>query len=703
MDLYLIAISLGGLAAGTAMVLVVILALGMVIFVHELGHFLVAKLCGVKVEKFYLGFGWPLAKFRLGETEYGIGVLPLGGYVKMLGQEDNPARLREEIERARRELSARAADPSELEGLQQAEAALYDPRSYLAQSVPRRMAIISAGVIMNLLFAVLCATLAYRIGVRETPAAVGALYPGLGAWQVGLKPDDQIVEVAGQRMETFLDMREAVTLGDEMQQGLPIVIRRPGVPELQRFYVRPDRRHILPIIGVGPPLTTRLAPDGPAVLPGSAASRATPPLKPGDRIMAVDEQPISRYGELDAWLVRHPDKELALTVERQVTAAEDGAAKKGNRQLQTKRLLVRVPPQPMRRLGLVMKLGPVVAVQRGSPAEAAGIEPGDVLLAIDGQPVGDPMTLLERLRGGGGQSVVCQIERPGKPPQRLDCALALREVRSFAAPEYKGSPLDVPALGVVCNVIAEVQQVLPDSPAAQAGMKPGDVVTQAVIVPPKDQPATDAAGRPLLRQQEETLEISAEEPSWPTLIYALQRALPETTVKLTWKRGEKNYTATLKPYSDPQWFSVDRGLRFETASFSHLAGNWLEALQLGSARTWESALLVYRVIQRLGQRKLSLRVLVGPIGIFVTAKEMAEEGLSSLLMFLTLISANLAVLNFLPIPVLDGGHMVFLIYEGIRGKPADERVQVGLAYLGLVLLLCLMVWVVMLDVSRLLS
>ena len=64
------------------------------IFVHELGHFLVAKACGVKCEKFYIGFdigGSKLFKFQWGETEYGIGILPLGGYVKMLGQDDNPA------------------------------------------------------------------------------------------------------------------------------------------------------------------------------------------------------------------------------------------------------------------------------------------------------------------------------------------------------------------------------------------------------------------------------------------------------------------------------------------------------------------------------------------------------------------------------------------------------------------------------------
>src|SRR5277367_1709950 len=122
-------------------ILEVCVGLGMVIFVHELGHFLVAKACGVKCEKFYLGFdiyGLKFCKFKWGETEYGIGILPLGGYVKMLGQDDNPGKAAEERER------------STIAGETGAEA--LDPRSYMAQSVPKRMAIISAGVIMNVIF-----------------------------------------------------------------------------------------------------------------------------------------------------------------------------------------------------------------------------------------------------------------------------------------------------------------------------------------------------------------------------------------------------------------------------------------------------------------------------------------------------------------------------------------------------------------------
>ena len=85
-------------------IVVVLVAVNMLIIVHEWGHFIVARMCGVKCEKFYIWFdvfGWRICKFKWGETEYGLGVLPLGGYVKMLGQEDNPARLREELERAK--------------------------------------------------------------------------------------------------------------------------------------------------------------------------------------------------------------------------------------------------------------------------------------------------------------------------------------------------------------------------------------------------------------------------------------------------------------------------------------------------------------------------------------------------------------------------------------------------------------------------
>jgi len=135
----------------------VVLGLGFVIFVHELGHFLVAKACGVKCEKFYVGFDVPIKIFgrqilpaalfrkQIGETEYGIGMVPFGGYVKMLGQDDNPGNIEREIERSRE-----GGDSGAAESAGYIDRNELDPRSYRAKTVPQRMAIISAGVIFNL-------------------------------------------------------------------------------------------------------------------------------------------------------------------------------------------------------------------------------------------------------------------------------------------------------------------------------------------------------------------------------------------------------------------------------------------------------------------------------------------------------------------------------------------------------------------------
>ena len=125
----------------TVVILMVAVGLGFVIFVHELGHFVVAKLCGVKCEKFYLGFdiaGLKFCKFRWGETEYGIGILPLGGYVKMLGQEDNPARLQEKWSGQktgeRRERSEERETQAAASGLSPAPSPSPQPRAPSPQS-----------------------------------------------------------------------------------------------------------------------------------------------------------------------------------------------------------------------------------------------------------------------------------------------------------------------------------------------------------------------------------------------------------------------------------------------------------------------------------------------------------------------------------------------------------------------------------------
>ena len=103
------------------------------------------------------------------------------------------------------------------------------------------------------------------------------------------------------------------------------------------------------------------------------------------------------------------------------------------------------------------------------------------------------------------------------------------------------------------------------------------------------------------------------------------------------------------------------------------------------------------VLNRLGTRDVSPANLSGPLGILGVTYQVAKQGFPDLLMLLAYLGANLAVINLLPIPVLDGGHLVFLAYEGIRGKPADPEWQIRLSVVGLLFLLSIMVFATAMD------
>jgi len=591
-------VALGLLDAGMWLaVLKVAVGLGMVIFVHELGHFSVAKLCGVKCEKFYLGFdigGWKLCKFSYGETEYGIGILPLGGYVKMLGQEDNPARLQEEIERAKQKPAqgeqgqqAPPADQAkENQGekekqtedepgdLAAAEAALYDPRSYLAQSVPKRMAIISAGVIMNLLFAFLMAVIAYKMGVKQMACGVGQIIPGGAAWQVNLKVGDRITNIGGEDVHRFRDLREAISLGDNIEQGIPIVVRRPGVEQPLRFSVKPDSSGLVPVIGVVNPRTSTLLTEDLAVRPGSAAARAKPPFELGDKIVRIDKTPIGSYRDLHACLALHGDKTLAVTVQR---AAQGDAGRRASAG-PAKELTIEVPPNPMYRLGLVMELGEISAVQADSPAATAGIIAGDRIVKIDGQPPGDPMTLPDRLRRRAGDTVTLTIERESDTEPSIDIPVALRRADWYECPMIEGDPMTAPALGIAYRVLNRVHSAVAGSPAAAAGLRSGDRIVQAIVYPPdKDTLPADLP----LRQKKITIDFDEEHRNWPSFIFALQETLPGTQVELKWLRRQEREKATLAPVADDEWFNPDRGFLFEPVYFYQTADSWAQAVRFG--------------------------------------------------------------------------------------------------------------------------
>lgn len=684
-------------------ILKVAIGLGLVIFVHELGHFLVAKACGVKCEKFYLGFdinGWKLAKFQWGETEYGIGILPLGGYVKMLGQDDNPARAAEERERAKMKEAHPVAvtHPGDLPHEPTADdPAVYDPRSYMAKSVPQRMAIISAGVIMNLIFAVIFAAVAYRFGVKFIPSVIGGTSPAYPAWQAGIQPGDKIVRFGNGPEDEHLrfeyDLKINVLLtgaNDSLEMG----VRRYGTDHIDTVVVRPtgidkaDKN--LVVIGVVPSHGLTLLKE--PALETTSAAKAKDGFKEGDIITHIrrvtrnindnPKMPVGDYVRLQGIQWQFSDIPLEYYVKRRDPKNPDGERIDA---------VVRVDPNPIRTLGLVMKMGPVSAIQAGSPADRAGFQVGDQIVSINGKTDLDPLRIGELFKMAETNTVEVK---------RKDATISLkvepRQPRDFIVGTEDG-PASCDELGIAFYVLNIVQSVEPGSPA-DGKVLPGDEITSASIPPADD----DEAAQFKKSELDKAIEFNNKDKrNWPSLHGLLQQLPLGHKLELSWTHESAARKETFQTAAAKKWFSNSRGLSLEALTEIRKVESWGEAFSLGVRETKESVGQVVTTLRKLVGGELSLSGFGGPITIARAAGQTASEGITRLLIFLTLLSANLAVINFLPIPVLDGGHMMFLLYEGIRGKPASEKAMVMLTYLGLIFILALMIFVLGLDITRL--
>ncbi|MBI4543616.1 MAG: RIP metalloprotease RseP [Gemmatimonadetes bacterium] len=459
-------------------ILATVIVLGVLIFVHELGHFVTAKLVDIAVPRFSIGLGPRLWGFRLGETEYVISWLPLGGYVKMAGMEEM-----ERIEGAAAERDGAAVAVVSDVGLVSEIPEPPDPREFEAKPLPVRALVISAGVLMNTFFA---------FAVFAASALV---------WGVAEVPEARIGRVMADR------------------------------------------------------------------LPAGAEALASVPA--GARVTAVDEEPVEDWRDLEDAILAAPAGA--------VTVHFDGAP--------PARLRLAAGEAPRSQLLLALqparKLEPVIgAVMEDGPADRAGIEAGDRVLAVGDRPIHEFQELVVAVESSGGQPLALRVQRDGQQ--------------------------------VSLRVVPEVQQIRGSGGAEQ----PIGRIGVASAVPRRQLGPFQALG------------------------YAA---------------GET-------------WGWVDRIVGF-----------------LGDLVTGE----------------VSPRNLGGPILIGQLSGRVARAGLEQLLNFMAILSLNLAVLNLLPIPVLDGGHLLFLAVEGVRGRALSLEQRMRLTQAGLVIVLALMVWALASDVLRL--
>ncbi|MBI5886317.1 MAG: RIP metalloprotease RseP [Deltaproteobacteria bacterium] len=253
-----------------------VVVLGVLIFIHELGHFAVAKLGGVGVEKFSLGFGPRLVGVKYGETDYVLSLLPLGGYVKMVGEAPD-----EEVSEEDR------------------------ARSFTYKPIWLRAAIVAAGPMMNLLLAAILIPATFMLGADvpaflDEPAFVGFVQSDEAGAKAGILKGDLIEEINGEKIRTWEELLARVTLNP----GTPLTLEIERGHEKKTITLIPDT-HVdsgAGVAGIYPPLEPVIG----ALSDGYPAKEAG--LKPGDRIISIDGVGITHWNELEDIIHKNGDK-----------------------------------------------------------------------------------------------------------------------------------------------------------------------------------------------------------------------------------------------------------------------------------------------------------------------------------------------------------------------------------------------------------
>jgi regulator of sigma E protease len=676
--------------------------LSLIVFIHELGHFLAAKWCDVHVKTFAVGFGPPVpgCQFTSGETTYKLGLIPLGGFVAMVGEGDTDG-----------DAADGEADPQAAK-----EAAKADPRSFANKPVAQRMLVISAGVIMNLLLGATFFAVAYTHGVDEVPTLVSAVEPGSAAWRAGVTPGSQITKLNGRDNPFYDDLRVAVT-STSAGETVDLDVLANGTTT--RMVIEPLRLDgaLYPTLGVAAPKRLTVPPparrdESVVARPGSPAAAAG--FQPGDILVAMsdpaDPAKLTPFAETTAGrpgeFFDYQARLMALAGKPvQVRVARDGRSE-----------TLTVGPAFRKTAGLRMRMGTVAAVRAGSPAAAAGLVEGDEIVAVTvptaaggvrytadateqaggARPL-DPVRLPWELAAWAatrpaGQPVTLTVLRPAADAHtrtRVDLPVGWDDAYrdDFGPLLNPGTPLSVGGLGVAYHVQATVAAV--DGSAAAAGVQPNDRIKQvrwAYLTPTGE----EVGGWE---------DVPAHH--WAFADNKLQTQPPHR-FEARLERGGQTVEVALQATDDPTWPAFDRGLFLEDLRQVQKADGLMSALRLGLYRTVRSGKMIYQQLYAMIFGRISVKLMSGPITLARASYLLAGQDVWHLLILLALISVNLAIVNFLPIPVLDGGHMAFLLYEAAVGRPPPQVLHAALTYAGLATVGGLMLFVLGLDLWRLL-
>lgn len=689
-------------------ILVVIMAFSVLIFVHELGHFLAAIIVGVRPERFFIGFdvyGLGIKKTYKG-CVYGIGLLPLGGYVKLAGQSDDP----------RAQKKGRG-----------------EKWEFYSKPLWAQAFILVAGVLMNMGFGFCILLFMYLYGMPNIPAIVGGTVENSSAYYSGIQAGDKLLKIDDYPLTNFNKLREYVALNASKKSTrvFKLAVERDGKISVHQVtgQANPEAAGLV-MLGIEPPSTTII---GRIEMSRPLGKDYEKLLQLDDQIIAIDNQRLDNPN-IDGHLLA---KIIGQNAGKMVTATILRSGENGDEKINV--------TLPIAGIGtydfgyhVCVEIGDVIA---GYPAEKAGLRAGEKIIGvvIDGreQKILTRAQLSALIRARAYQPVNLTVMREGKKItldaptfcsigdprialgqdnflgvivdenikvtqiltnenhresllqlgdmiteingekftelnsavakamcKEVDLKIAGREKTVTVKPQIDREN-GVPLAGLILNSMAMVYQVMPQTPAEKF-LSPGDYVLETVLMPNGKTTvywanANQKAQKPITFNTPNNINVNE--------ITTLIGALPAVDFLMTQVRHREAL---------PQ------------------------ALSLAFNDSIDLSLTVYKLLHRLATRNISTEAMTGPLGIirFMSTTLKARDPLMELLKLLALISINLAIFNLLPFPVLDGGHLAFIGIEAIKGSPPSERLREVTQYFGVACLLVLMIYVSFNDISR---
>ncbi len=639
---------------GVGQVALVIIGFGVLVFFHELGHFVAAKSFKIRCDVFSLGIGPRLCGWRkgkgfsfgsvpigppvrvegenakmvvpqtLGETDYRIAWLPFGGYVRMLGQDD--------------------LDPTKVSS---------DPASFANKPIWQRMIVISAGVVMNLILAFIIFVIAFRIGVPFQPAVIGGVEYNSPAMKAGLTVGDRVIAVNNHKPLGFLEFADLKMASALDTPGKPIKLTYVPAAGGQNRSVdivpKMSKSSGFLMFGVAAPESLKVLKVKPRQLKNLPwAAPILTKVKPGSTIVAVDGHPISSYGQLYQMEQRSGGGPLRLTL-------MSSAGKKYSAQVTPTLIplpgVTHIPPilgyQPL------MKISAIVP---NSSAQKSGLKPGDVILRLGTIINPDWHQIRSLISGNPDQFVSMRIRRNGRD-HTLTVHIGTLNGKGFlgieATPAYRtdifgrsNTDTGFSSLAGKAFTGAAVVANVRSSPAAYSPVKNWLQLYNFALKHPDTVIAIKVAGlkSPVIVKNSGSLYTALKQ-----FRYGLSLPLNPLT--------ELQKTSSL---STALVMGIDHTIRWITNTYLTLRG-----LTIGT---------------------VSPHQLHGVLGVAAVSYQLESQGFMYLVYFMGLISVNLAVINFLPLPILDGGLFVMLLLEKIRGRPLPLKVQAGIQIAGLILI-----------------